>query len=54
MGKLLFDSEGQKQDAAIRRIGTDKITHRHMETMEEAEDKKNEPDKIRHQKSEGL
>lgn len=54
MGKLLYISQSQKQDAAIRRIGKDAITNRIMETMEEAEDPKNKPDKIGYQKSKGI
>ena len=46
MGKLLFDSESQKQDAGIRRTGKNEITHGNMETMETTVDKEDEPAKV--------
>ena len=54
MGKLFCNSESQKQDAAIRRIGTNEITNRNMETMEEAKDQEETLNKIRYPKTKGL
>ncbi len=54
MGKLLFDSESQKQDEGVRRTGAYKVTDRNMETMEETVDKKMEPSKAGHQSTKGV
>ena len=48
MGKLLFDSQSQKQDEGIRWNDKNEITDRYMETMEEAEDKKDKLRKVRY------
>ncbi len=54
LGKLLFDSESQKQDEGIRRTGTNKATNGDMETMEETADKEMEPAKAGHQPAKGV
>ncbi len=54
VGKLLFDSESQKQDEGIRRTGTNETSNGDMETMEETADEKMEPAKAGYQLPKGV
>jgi hypothetical protein len=54
VGKLLFDSESQKQDEGIRRAGTNEAANGDMETVEETVDEKMEPAKAGYQLSKGV
>ncbi len=54
LGKLLFDSESQKQDEGIRRTSTNEAANGDMETMEETVDEKMEPAKAGYQLPKGV
>ena len=54
MGKLLLDSQSQKQDEGIRRTGKNESSNGNMETMEEAKDEKEASAKTMHITSQSL